>query len=48
MPEKLQNIMWMGEELDFELNPDSKNEAKSAIFEFLELAANQSLSHWLY
>ncbi len=48
MPEKLKNILWMGEELDFELRPDAKAEAKALIARFLRLTANPTLSHWLY
>lgn len=48
MPEQLQNILWMGEELDFELQPKLKSEAKTTISRFLEITANPALSHCLY
>ena len=48
MPEKLQNILWMGEELDFNLDPVAKEEAKASIKSFLELTSNPAFSHWLY
>lgn len=48
MPEQLQNILWMGEEMDFNLRPEDKAQAKTSIQEFLNLVANPALSHWLY
>jgi len=48
MPEQLQNILWMAEELDFDLPSEKKEKAKQVIGEFLRLTANPLLSHWLY
>jgi len=48
MPEQLQNILWMGEEMDFNLQPESKEEVRESIQEFLNVAANPALNHWLY
>lgn len=48
MPDRLKNILWMGEELDFSLQPEDKEEAKGAVARFLELAANPTLTHRLY
>ena len=48
MSERLQNILWMAEEIDFELQPKSRDQAISAIEEFLVIAANPELSHRLY
>jgi len=47
MPE-LQNILWMAEEMDFNLEPRLKPKARASIQEFLNLVANPRLSHWLY
>ena len=47
MPE-LQNILWMSEELDFQVQPGLKAEAKSIINQFLGRTANPSLRHWIY
>lgn len=48
MPEQLQNILWMSEELDFQMQPSLKTEAKNLISEFLERTASPWLSHWVY
>lgn len=48
MPEQLQNILWMGEEMDFNLQPEDKAQTRASIQEFLNLVANPALSHWLY
>lgn len=48
MPEQLQNILWMGEEMDFNLRPEDKPLARASIQEFLNLVANPILSHCLY
>ena len=48
MPEQLQNILWMGEEMDFNLRPEDKTQARASIQEFLKLVANPALTHWLY
>lgn len=48
MPEQLKNILWMSEELDFQMKPSLKNEAKTIINQFLERTANPQLSHWVY
>lgn len=48
MPEQLQNILWMGEEMDFHLRPDDKEPVRASIQEFLNVVANPALSHWLY
>lgn len=48
MPERLQNILWMAEELDFKFQPEDKIQARASIEEFLAVAAQPALSHWLY
>jgi len=48
MPEQLQNILWMAEEIDFALQPELKSEVRTSINEFLEVVANPALCHWLY
>lgn len=48
MPEKLQNILWMVEELDFDIEAKNRRQANSDIVKFLELTANPMFSHWLY
>lgn len=48
MSEQLRNIIWMAEELDFELKPEDAAEAESSINAFLESAAAPGLSHSVY
>lgn len=48
MPEQLQNIIWMAEELDFNLQSELKAETEAAVLQFLELVANPAVTHWLY
>lgn len=48
MPELLKNILWMAEELDFQVDSGSKEEARTLIKQFLDLTVNQELSHCLY
>ncbi|MCL4208011.1 hypothetical protein KJZ63_00025 [Patescibacteria group bacterium] len=48
MPEQLQNIFWMAEELDFDIESKNRDQANSDIVKFLELTTNPMFSHWLY
>lgn len=48
MPEQLQNILWMSEELAFDLRSEQKADAVTSIKRFLEVATNPALTHWLY
>jgi len=48
MPEQLQNIFWMAEELDFDIESKNRERANSDIVKFLELTANPMFFHWLY
>lgn len=48
MSEQLKNILWMAEELDFELTPASAVEAGETIRAFLESAAAPGLAHSVY
>jgi len=44
----LNEILWMAEELDFQIPPENQNEAKQLINIFLESAANTGISHSVY
>lgn len=48
MPEQLQNILWMSEELTFDLRSEQKADAAASIKRFLEVTTNPALTHWLY
>lgn len=48
MSEQRRNIIWMAEELDFELQPETAAQAELEINAFLESAANTELSHSVY
>ena len=48
MSEQRRNIIWMAEELDFELPPDTVAQTELEINAFLESAANKSLNHTVY
>lgn len=48
MSEKLQNILWMAEELDFTIQSPDQTKAEQTINQFLESAGNTTLSHSVY
>jgi hypothetical protein len=46
--QQLKNVLWMAEELDFQVQPEDKEEAKLLLNAFLESATNKDFSHSLY
>lgn len=48
MPEQIKNILWMAEELDFEMVSSQKPEAKQIMNKFLEATGVEGLNHRVY
>jgi hypothetical protein len=46
--QELQNVLWMAEELDFQVKPSLIGQAEGLINSFLESAANLAFSHSVY
>jgi hypothetical protein len=48
MSEQLNNVLWMAEEIDFELPAERQTDAERAIATFIESAGGTALRHLIY